>query len=88
MMHCRSLARVFSVVIAALLSEQASATDDERTVFIEDAEGTVVYAVDADGREVSLLYDDSGALIATIDENGVVTDWQELFSQASEAGGQ
>ncbi len=70
-------------VLLALESAVAEGNELEGYVLVTDAEGRPQYAAEADGRELSLAYDADGKLIATVDENGVVVDWEEILAEAA-----
>lgn len=82
-MHRKIARGISATLIAWLGSEGALASGGQEEVTkIEDAAGNPVYASDAAGQEVTFVYDEQGQLIATIDQDGIVTDWLELFAEA------
>ena len=86
MMEKRTLALVSLGLCIWIFARAAHALDEEEDiVYVNDAEGSILYAADAVHRErVTFVYDDSGAVVATVDQDGVVTDWQQLFAESGE----
>lgn len=74
----------FSTLIAFAAAPAVFAVDESAgAIRIEDEEGNPLFAADASGQEVTFVYDDQGQLVATIDQEGVLTDWQRLFEEAN-----
>jgi len=79
--------RIVSLVLVCATAQAASAVDElEGYVLIEDDAGNPLYAADAEGNEVTFVYDESGQVVSTIDQDGVVTDMTQ--PGAATGGGQ
>lgn len=83
-MLTRSLGLSFFMLTWAVLSTRAESAEYEQdgSVLITDSGGEPVYAADAVGNELTFVYDAAGQLIATIDQDGVVVDWEQLIAVA------
>ncbi len=77
---------LLAIASVGLASQRAGAESDEGYILVLDAEGEPQYAADADGRELAFVYDVDGNLTDTIDENGVVIDWEEILAEAALRG--
>ncbi len=81
----KSLVTVLTLIACAIAPAVFAVGEQDGSVRIEDEAGNPLFASDADGREVTFVYDEStGELLATIDQDGVVTDWQQLFAESGE----
>ena len=81
----KSLATALSLMGCAAAQAASAVGELDGYVLIEDEEGNPLFAADASGQELTFVYDDQGQVVATIDQAGVLTDWQRLFEEA--AGG-
>jgi YD repeat-containing protein len=72
-------------LIGQALCAAVEADELGELLVLRDATGAPAYVADSAGREIEFIYDASGALIATIDETGAVTDWQQIFAEIAEA---
>ena len=82
---------LLSIVSISLTAHLALAADEgvEDVLVVVNQDGSVAHAVDAAGNEVAFLYDEStGEFLATIDQDGVVIDWRQLFAESDQGGEQ
>ncbi len=61
----------------------APASQEDEFLLIRDEEGNPLYIADSAGQEVTFVYDGQGQLVTTIDQDEMITDWQELLAEAS-----
>ncbi len=63
------------ILIACAIAPAAFAVDEQDgAIRIEDEAGNPLFGADADGSEVTFVYGENGQCVATIDQDGVVTD--------------
>jgi hypothetical protein len=68
-----------------LTAPGALADETDGYVLIATEAGDPLYAADAEGRVLEFIYGENGEVLATVDESGAVTDWQQLFAEAEAA---
>ncbi len=83
-MRIRKSLGAFSLVVvsSALGAVDTAASGQDELVVIKDEEGNPLSMADAVGQEIRFVYDELGQVVATVDQDGVVTDWKRLFEEA------
>ena len=70
----KSFVTVLTLLACAIAPAALAVDEMAGSIRIEDEEGNPLYAADPDGSEVTFVYGEDGQCVATIDQDGVVTD--------------
>jgi YD repeat-containing protein len=79
--RCAATVGVIAVALLAPWSVSPQEISDGRVVIKNEA-GDLLLVVEPDGSSVSFEYDEAGELIRTVDQDGIVTEWETIPDEA------